>query len=139
MTVLSIIAVLVAALTLYGFIITINQYTNNKFSFEFFSWGNYAASAIGYASIIYGYNWYEDVLLKGGDLLNGQLLMSIGALLVLSVVYNNIKKSSLLFGIPMSFIQQMLYIPLTIVGFLALFGLFVFASQTRPVYNINKE
>jgi len=74
---------------------------------------------------------------RGGDILNGQLLMGIGVIVILIVVYSNIKNTSLVFGVLITIFQQLLYIPLSVFAFLGVLLALAMASGTKPVYKIN--
>lgn len=86
MLVLSIIGIILAAFLLYLFIDYVNKYSQEKYSYQFFNWGNYIATAVGYALIYFGQSWYWKAFLNSGDTLNGLLLVLIGILLVVIVI-----------------------------------------------------
>ena len=139
MFVLKIIVFLIALFLVYRFIVEVNEYTMKKYSYEFFNWGNYFASAAGYGFIYFGNNWYTDALKNGGDLLNGELLVLIGFILIVSVVTYNVKMTSILIGLTLSIIQLILYIGFAIAGFFILIMAIAFFAQIRPVYSINER
>lgn len=137
MTVLTILGVLAGAFALLVLVARINNYSYRKYKYDIFNWGNFSVSAIGYVAIFFGNNWFHQELAHHGDILNGQLLVLIGLLFIAGVVYSNIKKSSFIFGIIISILQQIVYAPLSVV---ALFGVIVVIAalfETRPVYRIN--
>lgn len=137
MIVLTIIGVVLAALFVYIFIISINEFTLKRFNYEFFSWGNYVATGFGYGFLIFGFNWYERVYISGvGDLLNGQILLLLGLLIILIVIYINIKNTTLFLGLLLSFIQLLIYVVLVAMGLIVLFFIMAFFAQARPVYKI---
>lgn len=137
MLVLKIIGALVAIFLVYLFVIWINGYTDKKYKYEFFNLGNYFVSALGYVLIYYGHDWYVSALEKNLDILNGQLIMGFGVMLLAGVVYYNIKNTSLSTGLALSVVQLLLYSVLAVVGFLALIMAIGYFSQTKPVYNVN--
>lgn len=126
-----------AIFLVYLFVIWINGYTDKKYQYEFFNLGNYFVSALGYVLIYYGHGWYVSALEKNLDILNGQLIMGFGVMLLVGVVYYNIKNTSLTTGLALSIVQLLLYIVLAVVGFLALIMAIGYFSQTKPVYNVN--
>jgi hypothetical protein len=107
------------------------------YGYEIFNVANFILSVIGYLTIYFGYNWYMDALSNHGDLLNGGLLMGIGALVLSIVIYMNIKNTSLLYGLIMSMVTEILYCLATPIVFFALLLAVAYFSQTKPVYNIN--
>ena len=137
MTVLTIIGVLLLVYMLFAFIAFVNRYTESKYDYEFFSWANYIISGVGYGSAYFGHRWYTDAVLNGGDILNGQILMGIGLVAIVIVVYINIKRTNIIFGLIFSIFQQLLYIPFTAVGAFVLIMLFAALADTKPVYKIN--
>ncbi len=63
--------------------------------------------------------------------------MAIGAILLVGVVYLNIKNSSLLYGLIMSVVTEIIYAAATPVVLLVLLMAMAFFAETKPVYNIN--
>jgi vacuolar-type H+-ATPase subunit I/STV1 len=137
MTVLSIIAIIVALILVGLFVEHSNNYSMKVYGYEIFNAVNFTLSVLGYFAIYFGYNWYMDALKDHGDLLNGVLLMGIGTLLLLGTVYMNIKRTSLRYGLIMSIVTEILYAVATPIVFFALLLAVAFFSQTKPVYNIN--
>lgn len=137
MVVLSIIGVLFAAGLLYSFITYVNEYSFKKYSYEVFNWTTYFLCIVGYVMIYFGYDLYQVAVEKHQDVLNGKLLIIIGIMFVLNVVSQNMVKTSKLFGLGISIVQLVLYIPLALVGVFAVLVMFAYFSQTKPVYNIN--
>jgi len=63
--------------------------------------------------------------------------MGIGSLFLLGVVYYNIKNTSLMYGLIMSLVTEIIYAVATPIVFFALFMAVAFFAETKPVYNIN--
>ena len=78
-----------------------------------------------------------DALKEQGDLLNGVLLIAIGGMLLIVVVFLNIKNTSFVYGLVMSLIMEVFYAAATPVMFFALIMVVAFFADTKPVYNIN--
>lgn len=127
-------AIVVFILMLIGWINNISQ---RKFHYEFFSMGNLIATGIAYFLIYFGNNWYMKELAKNGDLLNGQLLIWIGVGIILSMLFIHIKNTTFLFGLIIGIFQLLIYIPATIIGGFILLVMMAWLSETRPVYRIN--
>ncbi len=137
MEVLRIIGVIAGLILVLMFVVGMNDHTQKKYNYEIFNWYNLAATAVGYGFLLFGRSWYLEAAGKGGDILNGIILIGIGILIIGFVVRNNIKKTSLKFGLLFSVIQLALYIPASIVAAYGLFIAFAFFAQTKPVYSIN--
>ncbi len=137
MVVLSIIGIVIALILVALFIKVSNAHSVKVYGYEIFNAGNFIVSVLGYLAIYFGNRWYSDALKEHGDLLNGELLMGIGGLFLLAVVYLNIKNTSLLYGLVMSFVMEILYAAVTPVVLFVLFMAVAFFAETKPVYNIN--
>jgi len=137
MTVLMVIGIIVGLILLATFVIRTNEYTHRVYKYEFFNWESLAITGVGYAFLLFGKNWFVTEMAKQGDLLNGIILMAIGAWIIYYVVRKNIEKTSLKFGLLFSVVQLILYIPATYIAIFVIMIIFVALAQTRPVYNIN--
>ena len=136
MTVLVTLGVLAVIAILFLIVTWINDYSERAFDYEFFSWANLAITSIGYFLLFYGFKWFNEALSEGGDILNGQLLMGIGLLFILSVLYTNIKHTNFLFGIVVGVFQLILYIPLSVISIFALLATAAWLTETKPVYRL---
>ena len=137
MTVLTIIGVLIVLALLALSIQLANEHSTKVYGYEIFNIGNFILSVIAYLAIYFGNSWYMEALREQGDILNGVLLMGIGIIVLLWIIYNNIKKSSLVYGLTMSIITELLYAAATPLVFFAFIMAIAFFAQTKPVYNIN--
>ena len=137
MLVLQIIGILAAIVFVYLFVIWTNEYIEQKYNYTFFNMRNYLMSAVGYVLIYFGNEWYLSALQKHQDLLNGQLLIAFGVILLCIVIYFNIKNTSLFTGGLLSVVQLLIYSVLAYIGFLTLVLMVAYFSQTKPVYNVN--
>ena len=137
MVVLTIIGIIVALIAAYIAIQFFNSYSMKKYKYEIFNTTTFAMSFVGYVAIFFGYDWYTSAITQHGDLLNGELLIAIGVIFLLSVVYLNITNTSLFYGIVMSIVVEIFYLvatpPLLI---FILLGIAYF-SETKPVINVN--
>ena len=139
MLVLKIIGILIVAFLIYLLIIKVNEYTIQKYRYEFFNMANFLISAVGYGLLYFGYKWYMSALEKNQDILNGQILIGIGVILILTVIYYNIKNTSGPIGLVLSLIQAPIYSALAVFSLVALIAAIAFFSETKPVYNINDD
>jgi len=119
MLVLKIIGILIAAFLVYLLIIKVNEYTIQKYRYQFFNMANFLISAVGYGLLYFGYKWYMNALEKNQDLLNGQILIGIGVILILAVIYYNIKNTSGTTGLAFSLIQAPIYSVLAVFSLLS--------------------
>ncbi len=136
MTVLIILGVLAVIAILFVIVTWINDFTKRTYSYEFFSWGNLGVTALGYLLLFYGVKWFNEASTKGGDILNGQLLIGIGIIFILGVLYTHIKHTSFLFGIVVGIFQLIVYIPLSVISILALLAAVAWLTETKPVYKL---
>jgi hypothetical protein len=111
-----------------------NEFTNSKYGYEFFNRKNLILTTMGYISLYFGYQWYMKALANNGDLLNGQLLLAVGAMFVIYVIWENIKETSLLVGVTFSAIQLFLYIGISALSILAVFGMLAAVMPYRNGY-----
>ena len=137
MTVLIIMGLLLVVITIGVIIAMINGYSEKKFDYEFFNWANFAITSVGYCAIFFGNNWYEKALSSGGDILNGQILIAIGIIIVLWMFINNIRRTDFIFGTIIGVLQLIIYIPASVVCLLGVIMLLAWASETKPVVNLN--
>ncbi|HIQ27733.1 MAG TPA: hypothetical protein EYH42_04460 [Sulfurovum sp.] len=119
MLVLKIIGILIAAFLVYLLIVKVNEYTIQKYRYQFFNMANFLISAVGYGLLYFGYKWYMNALEKNQDLLNGQILIGIGVILILAVIYYNIKNTSGTTGLAFSLIQAPIYSVLAVFSLLS--------------------
>lgn len=139
MLVVKIICFLVAMYLVFMLVVKINDYTRDKYRYDFFNMTNFTISAIGYGLLYFGYIWYMKALDKHGDVLNGQILIGIGIVLLLGVIYLNVKNTSLSAGVSLSIVQAPIYSVLSIIALFVLLASIAFFSETKPVYNINDD
>ena len=115
----------------------INTFSIKKFNHKFFNWSNFIITALGYLALWFGNDWFQEASTTGGDILNGQLLMGIGAVFVIGVFLNDIRRTNFIFGIFAGAYQLAIYVPLSIVSALLVLMAMAWAMDTKPVYNIN--
>lgn len=137
MMVLEIIGGIVLVLLLLWFVKKINLYSYKRFSYTFFNARNVFIVCSSYLLLFFGSQMYKTALEQNGDILNGILLICFGVVGLLYTLFYNISRTNLDFGLFMSIIQYIIYIPITVIGFLAVLVLLAFFVNTRPVYHIN--
>ena len=113
------------------------SYAYIVYKYDLFNGGNYSISIAAYALIYAGFIVYNKAIANNGDILNGQLLIGIGVLLIISIIIYNIKKTSFFIGLILSLIQAVLYSVLATIGILFVIAAIAFFSETKPVYVVN--
>ena len=139
MFVLGVVGVIVALLFLYWLFEYLNNYSLDHYKYEFYSGSRLIVVIIGYWCLFFGHGMYEEALKNSGDILNGQALMGIGALLVFLILYNNFKAVPMTEAIFLSALELLLCVPLAYGAFFLLLAAVAFFSDTKPVYVINND
>lgn len=137
MIVLGVILALLGIAFIYWLIIKIDEYTYKVYKYEFFSSVHFFVLFLANVSLYFGHMWYKTVIAASEDILNGIILMIIGALIVTFVVYVNVKRTSLLLGLSVSLFQIALYAVGSVFALFAIVVTIAFLAETKPVYNIN--
>jgi len=137
MLILKILAALVALYVIYLIAVAINQFTQKRYKYLFLNKTTLTTSLSGYGALFFGYSWYMNALDKHGDILNGQILIGIGVLLLLWTLDSNIKNTGLFIGIVFTAIQQVIYLIVGAAGLFILLLLFAAYAQAKPVYRID--
>ena len=137
MLILKILAALVALYVIYLIAVALNQFTQKRYGYLFLNKKTLITSLSGYGALLFGYSWYMNALDKHGDILNGQILIGIGVVLLFWTIYSNIKNTGLLIGIIFTVIQQIIYLVVGAAGLFILFLLFAAYAQAKPVYRID--
>ena len=115
----------------------INEFTYKKYKYEFFTLEYLFAFTCILGLAYWGYDWYNEALKSDGDILNGILIMVISSASYLFVLINNISKSSLFFGLIITILQTIVFLPFSFIVVIVIFLALLFLSGTRPVYNVN--
>jgi len=115
----------------------INVMSESRYGYTFFTWDNLVYTAVGYIFIFFGREWYTEALDKNGDILNGQILIAIGLIIIIALLYTHIKNTSLYFGMIVGVVQLILYLPASVVGFFAALIVMAWLADTKPVVNLN--
>jgi len=137
MLVLSIIAVIIVLVLVVLFIGYANSYSQKVYRYAIFNRFTFTLCVIAYLALYFGNKWYMSALKAGGDTLNGVLVMIIGASILLYVFEYNIKKTSIFYGVTMTFITGIVYAAATPVVFAFVLIAIAMLAETKPVYNIN--
>jgi len=137
MLVLKILGVLLALFSLFKITQEINKFTNKRYRYLFFNKKTLLSSFAGYASAIVGYIWYTNALQQHGDILNGKLLMIIGALFLFWTVVYNIANTSFFIGTVFTLVQQISYLIVAAGGIILYVIMIAVYADAKPVYRID--
>jgi len=138
MTVLYILGVLLVIAIIFALVGKINDFSESRYNYEFFTWGNLFFTTVAYALMYFGRDWYlSELVLKDGDTLNGVVLIVIGVLMILGLLLTHIKSTNFFFGLIVGLAQLALYIPASVASIFAFFIAAAWLSETKPVVNLN--
>lgn len=91
-----------------------------------------------------GHYWWRSAIETGGDQLNGIVLMSLGAAVMLGSLVMNIRRTNVLFGVVGTLLQAGIASVLALFGgicatvfLIVFFVAFVAALGAKPVYIVN--
>jgi len=132
MTVITILGILIGLFLIYLLTQKLNNFTCYRYNYELFETGSAIIVSIGYYCLFFGYGMYQEALVDGGDVLNGIVLVTLGALLVGLIILQNIKQVDIPSGLLLSLIQLVIYIG---VAFGALIIIFIAAAAVMGRYN----
>ncbi|MAC85241.1 MAG: hypothetical protein CL624_14010 [Arcobacter sp.] len=138
MLVLKVVLVLAVGALIVYLLHKINIFTAKKYKCEFFSIEYFSIFLCIFGLAFWGYDWYFDALKAKGDVLNGILIMAFTSIIYLLVLISNIRKSSFFFGLLITILQTIVFLPLSAAVLIIVIITLLFLSQTRPVYVLNK-
>ena len=98
-----------------------NEHCKFKFKHTFFSKGQFYVIGAGVALIIGGNYWSNLAMARGGDWLNGWVMVAIGAFVLLAVVVNNFMNTNIWYGTGGTLLQLPLFAFIVYVGYPILF------------------
>ena len=113
----------------------INDYTIKHYTYRFFEWKNYYQISIFYIFIYSGVYLYIDALNTNGDLLNGILLTTIGAIGLIYVFIVHLMNTEPLIAIVTTLFQFLIYSVLVFVGIFCLLALIGYELRYYGYYN----
>jgi len=137
MTMIYILAALAVVVVLLMLVAYLNTISETKFNYSFFTWGNLLYTTLSYALIYLGKRWYLNELAIKGDILNGQIVIAIGLIMIGGLLYQHIKNTTIVFGLAVGVIQLVLYLPAAFLSIIAFFMVLAWLSDTKPVVNLN--
>lgn len=128
MFVISVIGVLLGIGLVWFLGVKCNRYTLERFEYAFFTKSNLIIYGIASLLLLVGFKWYEYATADvNRDIWNGIILMALSALIYLSMIIYNIKKTNLLIGLPLTIIQIVIFSLISTAG-MFLFAFFMVAS-----------
>ncbi|MFY9141269.1 hypothetical protein [Sulfuricurvum sp.] len=138
MIILTLLGLITTGAVLYWFINWFNSYTYYTCEgYQFFTFRYSVAIIFAYAMIVIGYGTYKASLLHHGDLLNGQLMIGIGGVILFLIILRNFEKVPRKMAIIGTLTQLILYVPIAVCALIILFAMAAYFSETKPVYRIN--
>ena len=137
MIVLSIIGLIVFSICIYLIIIKVNNISYKNYKYEFFNKHTLALFTTMLVLLFTGKSYYFEAATNNGDIWNGILLFAIGVIIFIIRLILNIKIAGFFKGLVYTIIQLIIFIPLSIIALLVLYGAMVVATRTRPVFRIN--
>ena len=137
MIVLSIIGLIVFSICIYLIIIKVNSISYKNYKYEFFNKHTLALFTTMLVLLFTGKSYYFEAATNNGDIWNGILLFAIGVIIFIIRLILNIKIAGFFKGLVYTIIQLIIFIPLSIIALLVLYGAMVVAARTRPVFRIN--
>lgn len=137
------IALVVAVL--FGIVTGIKRFNEHcfyEFGHEFFTWRAYWQTVIGFCLILVGLFRWNSAAQQHGDTLNGLLVIAMGIAVLIWLVYVNLKRTGLFYGIGGTVVQLSLFYVLVWIGvpvlILVLICQGVVLATARPVYIANR-
>nr|WP_141661926.1 hypothetical protein [Burkholderia ambifaria] len=108
----------------------------------FFTKPAFYATAVALVLLIAGNYWRHSAAIGHGDTLNGIAVMAIGIAVACWIVYINIRRTDVIYGIGGSIVQLGLFSALAWVSLplmaLVLIGQFWLIMSAKPVYVVNR-
>lgn len=137
MIVLSIIGIIVLSICVYVIILKVNSISYKNYKYEFFNGYTLALFTTMLVLLFAGKSYYFEAASNDGDIWNGILLFAVGVIIFIIRLILNIKIAGFFKGLLYTILQLIIFIPLSIIALLVLYGAMVVAARTRPVYNLN--
>jgi len=142
MIVLSVIGGILGLVFLYWVVEKVNDISYRESEYEYFSTTTAGFVVVGYYFLFFGYKFYETAShATHGDILNGVILMIIGAILVGINIFNNYtyEKGRGIRVLLFTVIQLVVYLGLAFVGIFIVAIAIAALAQTKPVYVLNND
>jgi len=140
MLVLKIIGVIALLIGIYALVEKVKEITYRDYKYESFEVPIASVVSIGYYLLYFGWKFYESAQESHGDILNGIILMIIGAALVSLMFLAALKQMQFSFmGFIYALFEFIIYIPVALVGLFILLILIAIVSDTRPVWVLNND
>lgn len=135
MLVLKLLGVVALLLIAAGAVYAFDARCESRFSHRFFTLESFCVTFFAVALLMGGHTWREASARSGGDVLNGIVLMALGALLVLGLLYVNLRRTSLPYALFGSLLQVSIFGALALIGVIALvvgLAASIFATVMSP-------
>lgn len=122
------------------------RFTARRYNHRFFTTGSFGAAALALGFVWGGRFWWQAVLEQGGDVLNGLVLMVLGAIIILGMLIRNVTRAGLLVGTCGSVLQASVFGVIGSFGLIVLgvglvvsfVGVLALSAGATPVYVVNR-
>ncbi len=118
-----IIAILFAIASIVGVFYgmgTFNQHCQAKFNHVFFTKQSFAISAVSFLALFGGFSWHRAALKTHGPIDNAIVLLVLGAVGLIYIIWQNVSRTNLAYGIGGTCIQLPLFAAFSYFGILIL-------------------
>ncbi len=81
-----------------GMLVFFKNKSVEKFNFSLFTAASFIMAAISLGLIFIGYDWYTNLADKGEEIMNGLVVIALGAIVGLILVFSNYSKTNLIYA-----------------------------------------
>jgi hypothetical protein len=142
MLVIEIISAVAVLVGLYVAVIKFNAHCSARFGHKFFTSGTLMWVLAALLLIFGGEFWYSSAAQNHGSILNGIVLIGLGATALIAMVWQNIRRTNLVYGVGGSAIQIPALAFLAYLGLpvlvIAVIAYIIFVSRATPVWVVNR-
>lgn len=143
MLVLKILGIVIGIIIIYTIIQKLNRKCIEKFDFSLYSRGMSTGYFISGLFLFFGWVWYNYALQEKTDILNGQVLMGVGALIAMFYIIISYYRTNIIYGTIGAVINLTTLLFFTFIGgyLFIIYVIFniILLSSAKPVYIINKS
>ncbi|HDR9483096.1 TPA: hypothetical protein QDC20_000190 [Burkholderia aenigmatica] len=92
------------------------RHSRRRYGYSFFTARGFWLAAVGINLIWWGYIGWGTALLHHESMWAGLVLMAMGLAAVIRLIYENVRNTALMYGVPGSILQLMLFFPVAVYG-----------------------
>lgn len=142
MLVLKILGIITGIIIIYTIIQKLNRKCIEKFDFPLYSRGMSIGYFISGLFLFFGWVWYNYALQEKKDILNGQILMGVGAAIAIFYIIISYYRTNIIYGTIGAGINLTTLLFFTFIGgyLFIIYVIFniILLSSAKPVYVINR-